>query len=446
MTHSIQPLSRHKIWLFPIFVFIIFLLLPAPYRWWLLPISLLLFIFVSYFERKNRQSTAEITRLQKQIDQLTTIQTFTAALNAGQNIDRLQQILLSQVLTQFHPDQAIIALIEQGESESDDIETTEHQIKGWWSQSQEEHEPVYNPTNITLSDSDLLSDILNNGHITTISHNTDFHIDHGLAIPLIWGTEILGILLLKTETPQTIETATLLPIAQQTAVRLGTMTTRSRRARESTIQDERARIAIDLHDTVSQSLFGIVFTLDACLKFLPESPHQAMPELERALKTADAVRQEIRQSIHDLWPRNFTANRFEFDLRRYITDTLQAVELGMIFDIKGSFQGMSPAVRRSLYRICQESLNNIVHHADATEARICVDIYDQRVQLAVRDNGRGFSPQVVLNQARGHEQFGLRGIQERVISLNGSCDIFSQPDAGTSLIIDLPLFVTPTQQ
>ncbi len=232
---------------------------------------------------------------------------------------------------------------------------------------------------------------------------------------------------------------TLQAISQQTAIIVGMMSTRLRRAKERAIQEERARIALDMHDTVVQSLFGIVYTLNGCLKLLPNNPSVIQPELEWALQVAEEVRQDIRHSIHDMWPEPINTERFEANLRSYTADTLQATNLPLVFDVRGDFSTLSPLAKRSIYRICQEALTNIVHHAAASEARICLDIVNQRAKLIVRDNGRGFEPTIVLAQQQNREHFGLRGIQERTESLKGTCDIFSQPGEGTSIVIDIPV-------
>lgn len=232
---------------------------------------------------------------------------------------------------------------------------------------------------------------------------------------------------------------TLQAITQQTAIIVGMMSTRLRRAKERAVQEERARIALDMHDTVVQSLFGIVYTLNGCLKLLPNNPSVIQPELEWALQVAEEVRQDIRHSIHDMWPEPINTERFEANLRSYTADTLQATNLPLVFDVRGDFSTLSALAKRSIYRICQEALTNIVHHAAASEARICLDIVNGRAKLIVRDNGRGFEPTIVLAQQQNREHFGLRGIQERTQSLKGTCDIFSEPGAGTSIVIDIPV-------
>jgi signal transduction histidine kinase len=227
-------------------------------------------------------------------------------------------------------------------------------------------------------------------------------------------------------------------IARQTAVTMGTMMTRLRHAKESAVQEERTRIALDLHDTISQSLFGLVYTLQGCIKLLPENPQAIQPELEWALATAQDVRKKIRATIHDMWPTELTAHQFENDLRTYAADVLQAADLEILFDIRGEFNTLSPPVRRGMYRICQESLTNIVHHAGANQSKICVDIADGRARIILRDNGRGFDPATAFTRNFKGEHFGLRGMHERAASLGGTFEIFSNIGAGTSILIDVP--------
>ncbi|MCP4363183.1 MAG: sensor histidine kinase [Chloroflexi bacterium] len=273
--------------------------------------------------------------------------------------------------------------------------------------------------------------------------NLNSHFDREMIIPLCWGTKPIGVLLVEPAAHD-IGGDTLRPaleaIAQQTAVTLGMMMTRQRRAKETAVQEERARIALDIHDSVSQSLFGAAFALSGSLKLLPDKPETAIPELERALTITETVRKEIRRTIHDIWPEEITAKAFETDLQKYINDVLQAHKLTIRFDIRGDFGALSARVRRSLYRISQEALTNIVHHAAADEASVCVDVVNHWATLSIRDNGRGFEPHAALSQEHGFEHFGLRGMVARTRSLGGSCDIFSRPGAGTSIVIDIPAY------
>ena len=258
-------------------------------------------------------------------------------------------------------------------------------------------------------------------------------------MPLFLRDRPLGSLLVDAGDDNLEARLTLLEaIAGQTAVTIGGMQIRINRARETAVQEERIRIAQDLHDSVSQSLFGIVFTLDGSLRLMPDKSEEAIPELERALETAQSVRADIRQSILDLWPSTLSAERFTNDLRAYAIDVCNMDNVSLEFDIRGEFSSLSPGTRRSLYRMSQEAINNIAQHAAAKEARICLDIESGRVKLVIRDDGRGFEPTIALNRQYDREHFGLHGIQQRAIALGGECHIFSKPGAGTSIAIDVP--------
>jgi signal transduction histidine kinase len=228
-------------------------------------------------------------------------------------------------------------------------------------------------------------------------------------------------------------------IANQAAVSLGTTILCIDRAQRLAVQEERIRIAHDIHDTVSQSLFGIVYTLDGCLKLLPGQPEAVGPELQRVLTVAEETRAEIRKSILDMWPSEMTGELFVADLRKYVSGICQADDLQIDFNVSDGFSRLSSRARRGLYRISQEALANIAHHAATDKAQVCVEVLADRAMLSIRDDGRGFDPEVALKRAYGRDHFGLWGMQERARSLNGNCEINSQPGAGTSIVVDIPI-------
>lgn len=382
----------------------------------------------------------------------------TASLHTADDEAQVQEKLLSALTNELGFRQVVLGLV-------DDV-ANEPAISGWVIQrrngegaeaasaSQETQRRLTHTARLPLSDEGgLVAQALLEGKVCKV-HDEPCTVDpwlnehlgmrNCLIVPIRWGIRPMGVLMIDCtgQIPDETRKRNLRAIAQQTALAIGMMRTRWRRARESAVQSERARIALDIHDVVSQSLFGLVFTLDGSLKLLDTDPEAVRPELESALETANRVRQEIRRSVHDMWSEEITPRAFEADLSHYMTDVLQAHNMAVTFDIDGDFDALSPVVRRSLYRIAQESLTNIVHHAAASEVRVCLDVYEERARLVVRDNGRGFEPESALNRVYGSTgddaSFGLRGMQERARALGGTCDIFSQPDAGTSIVVDMP--------
>jgi len=399
-----------------------------------------------------RTTSQDLTQTNEELaaahQDLEALYALTASLHSAVDVEAVQEMVLTAVTTDFGCERAVIGLVDP----------QENVITGWLGRVQNgpaggtkllthQAKLPLTPSGGLAAESVLAGRICQatEEHCTPDNWlNTHFGMSGCLIVPLRWGLQPVGVMMVDLAEGDGEETRrrSLEVIAQQTAVTLGMMMTRQRRARETAVQEERARIAMDIHDSVSQSLFGIVFTLDGAIKMLPEKPEAALPALQQALQTAEAVRREIRRTIHDIWPEEMTAEAFAADLRHYATDVLQANNLRIRFDIRGDFGALSARARRSLYRISQEALTNIVYYAAASQASVCVDVANGRAILSIRDNGRGFEPEVALAQEHGREHFGLRGMQERTRSLGGTCDIFSQPGAGTSIIIDIPANMT----
>jgi signal transduction histidine kinase len=376
---------------------------------------------------------------------LAVLQGVTASLHSAADVSQVQEMVLETITAELGFRRAVLGLVDE----------TGTAISGWLARLRsgetEEMETLSHAARLPLTaEGGLAATALAEGRICRATAdepctadgwlNNRFGMNNCLIIPLQWGIQPIGILLVDAVGQETNATRlhSLEAIAQQTAVAIGMMRTRIRRARESAVQAERGRIALDIHDAVSQSLFGIVFTLDGALKLLDRDPQAARAELEGALQSAERARQEIRETIHELWSEELTAATFERELRQYAADVLQAPQLAVGFDIRGTLDDLSAPARRSLFRMAQECLSNVVHHAAASEAQVCLDVAAGRARLAVRDDGRGFEPDVALTQQYDREHFGLRGMQARARALGGTCDIFSQPGAGTSVVIDIP--------
>jgi signal transduction histidine kinase len=228
-------------------------------------------------------------------------------------------------------------------------------------------------------------------------------------------------------------------IASQAAVAVGTTLMCIDRAQRLAVQDERLRIAQDIHDTTSQTLFGLHYALDACAKLLPDHPGQVKAELKNLSEMAETARTQVRQSILNLWPTVITAERFTADLQKFAREHFRADSVDLTIDVRGGFQQLSPGARRGLYRIAQEAITNVAQHAAASQVSVCLDVQLDEALLAVRDNGRGFDPAPALARERNREHFGLRGMQERAVALGGIAEFLSQPGAGTTVIMTLPL-------
>jgi signal transduction histidine kinase len=261
-----------------------------------------------------------------------------------------------------------------------------------------------------------------------------------LILPMIWQEKVMGVLLVAVNQIGAVNLsddrwAILAALVSQAALALGTLN----RTRHLAVEKERNRIARDIHDTMAQSLFGIAFSLDACIKLLPDQVEIVRSELAEIRAIADQVRQEVRQSILDMWPSDLTEEKFKSDLCKYVTYSTPNQEFQVEFNVEGDFNGLPAVIRRTLYRVSQEALANAARHSEAETARLYLYVEQAEVYLSIRDKGRGFDPKLAMARERNRERFGLRGMKERIEALNGTCNILSEANQGTQILVQVPL-------
>jgi signal transduction histidine kinase len=260
-----------------------------------------------------------------------------------------------------------------------------------------------------------------------------------LMAPLVLAEQPVGLLLVAVEGgPGSLsedQLVVLSTVASQAAAALGAIDRTQRLAGEQ----ERNRIARDIHDTVAQSLFGMVFTLDACIKMLPQHAATVQQELIELRQLADQVRHEVRRYILDTWPSELTREQFKADLDKYVAHFAPAHAFHIDLTLNGDFDRLPSVIRRSLYRVSQEALANAAHHAGVDTARLTMHVEPDEVYLSISDRGKGFEPKVALAREVNREHFGLRGMRERIQALGGTCDILSQIGQGTQVLVQLPV-------
>lgn len=205
-------------------------------------------------------------------------------------------------------------------------------------------------------------------------------------------------------------------------------------ARQAAAQIERARLARELHDSVSQAVYGIALGARTIQDSgaLDKAPEAAEP-LEYILKLADAALAEMRALIFELRPDGLAnaglcmalARHAEAMRARYeLTVTLSAVD-----EPECAF-----AIKEALYRITLEALHNIVKHARARAVGISLELApNNRIRLCVRDDGIGFAPTQVAMFG-----LGLKSMNERATELGGTIEIASMPDHGTTVTVYIP--------
>jgi signal transduction histidine kinase len=196
-------------------------------------------------------------------------------------------------------------------------------------------------------------------------------------------------------------------------------------------EDERKRIARELHDSTGQSLTSLLVGL----KNLKETgdPAEINCRIDSLREVVGRTLDEVRVMAWQLRPSMLDDLGLTSALQRYIDDYQQRYAIKVDFVINGLDERLPVEMETSIYRIIQESLTNIARHAQASTASVMVDRRRSSVRLIVEDNGVGLDLKTVSGKS-----LGLQGIRERAALFNGRLTIESQPGQGTSLFVELP--------
>jgi len=198
---------------------------------------------------------------------------------------------------------------------------------------------------------------------------------------------------------------------------------------------ERKRIAGELHDGLGQSLVIIRnWALLGSGQLNPESP--AKEELDEITATASRAINEVREIAYNLGPYHLERLGLANTIQDMVKRVAQISRVNITAELDPLDGVLSRETEMSVYRITQESLNNMVKHSQATEARVALKREAAGIRLTVSDNGKGFNPQNVTSpDGPGTSQtgFGLTGIAERVRLIDGALTIRSAPGQGTTI-------------
>ncbi|MBO9367453.1 MAG: GAF domain-containing sensor histidine kinase [Chloroflexi bacterium] len=416
---------------------------------WLFPLLLAYPSILIHELNKARDALAaardELTEQNKELanahHQLRLVHDLTVLLQGAADLPSVEQRVLSAIVNGLGFHQAILGIVTPGHEE----------IGHWKLHPVNSSFPHVPPIPLNRENGALLQALIEQKTLITSPEDTLIH--HPLlnswlrtarwyVHPLFLREHTIGILLVELEKNQELtksQESILKMVANQAALSLGTTLLCIDRAQRLAIETERNRIAREMHDSIAQSLFGIIYSLSACIQMLPEHPEKVRQELSELLTLATNVHQDVRRSIFDLWPSTLTSDRFQQDLQNYVDSFCRPRHFKLIFDIKGDFDHLPSGLRRSLYRIAQEAVANAARHSGVDCAKVCLMVANGEVHLMIVDEGRGFDPAIALERSLNREHFGLRGIQERARALGGDCEIQSQPGAGTRILVHLPL-------
>ncbi|MGE0686455.1 MAG: histidine kinase [Dehalococcoidia bacterium] len=255
-----------------------------------------------------------------------------------------------------------------------------------------------------------------------------------LVVPLALKDNVIGMLTLTHEqpafyTPHHAELITAIGTQAAIAIENARLFEQAQNAAAVT---ERQRLARELHDSVSQALYGIALGARTARKLLDEDPSKAVEPLDYVVSLASAGQAEMRALLFELRPESLALEGLVVALEKQVAATAARYSLQVDSEFCPEPE-LLLSEKEVFYRIGQEALHNIVKHAHATNASLRLTVDEHGLALEIRDDGVGFE---VGQGFPGH--MGLVSMQERASSIGGVLSVVSTPGSGATVRLHLP--------
>jgi signal transduction histidine kinase len=202
-------------------------------------------------------------------------------------------------------------------------------------------------------------------------------------------------------------------------------------------EEERRRIARELHDETSQALTALVMGMET-VTLAPSLSKEQLQQKLAALKSLTVqTLDEVHNLIYDLRPSILDDLGLVAGLEWYAENRLQPLGLGVRVEVSGRERRLPSEVETTLFRIGQEAISNVARHAEASNVLLTIHFNESTVSLEVEDDGKGFVP--VPDSSTAPAGWGLLGMRERSALLKGELEIASAPGRGTCVVVRVPV-------
>jgi signal transduction histidine kinase/PAS domain-containing protein len=204
-------------------------------------------------------------------------------------------------------------------------------------------------------------------------------------------------------------------------------------------EDERRRVARELHDVTSQALATLavrVETIGSIAKLDPKEADTLLEEIRRLLMLTS---KEVHSLIYELRPSLLDDLGLPAAVRSCAHNVLEAAGIEVHLEVVGQENRLPPEVEIAAFRITQEAITNIASHSKAESTYISLEFKDRGISVQVEDDGIGFNLLEVISSAHAKESMGLLGMKERAELLGGTLNIDTEPGKGTRITVEIPL-------
>jgi PAS domain S-box-containing protein len=207
---------------------------------------------------------------------------------------------------------------------------------------------------------------------------------------------------------------------------------------ETVREEEKRKIARDLHDEASQLISSLQVFLEAANRTLPQESVKTRELLKKAQALSTKIHEGIYRLIYELRPPIIDELGLSAAVRSMIEDSLQVSGLKTRLKIAGKEKRLPSDNEISLFRVIQETFSNILKHSRAKEVQVNISFIKDMVRVIVKDDGTGFDIKEALSLKEKARGLGLIGMRERVELIGGTLDIQSTPGLGTQVTVEAP--------
>jgi signal transduction histidine kinase len=207
-------------------------------------------------------------------------------------------------------------------------------------------------------------------------------------------------------------------------------------ARFATVMAERNRMARELHDSLAQGLAGIALHAGAVRQAAPALGETARRHLDTIGRLVASSLAEARVSVWDLQPESLREGDLPAALQSMVQELTRDTPVQAAFEVRGTPRRLGRQAERNVFRIGQEALTNALKHSESSRLEMVLSFAPDRVELRVRDHGRGFDPDALAG--RPHDGFGLTSMRERAEQIGGRVTFTSRPGDGTEVVLEAP--------
>ncbi len=210
---------------------------------------------------------------------------------------------------------------------------------------------------------------------------------------------------------------------------------------EGAVDEERTRIACEIHDGLVQTLVGVNLKMERVRELVPVDPTKCLAMLNQTTDQLKHAIQEARQVVYNLRPGQYDHLAFIPALSNYLKAYEREHRIRTDFKGSGDESGLDPKTKVFVFRMVQEALSNVAKHAKATKVMVKVQLKKDMLEATVSDNGQGFDIQAEGQNPEKWDHFGVRSMMERARMLGGTVQWTSKPDTGTKVEISIPLVI-----